>query len=88
MNQVALNNPLFSTGNELTPGVKYDFKFKDYAPWVFRHLREKFHVDAADYMVSESGSLCVLVCFQAVNSFLTGKSIPPPSLPPVASRCR
>ncbi|CDH54624.1 phosphatidylinositol-4-phosphate 5-kinase its3 [Lichtheimia corymbifera JMRC:FSU:9682] len=38
------------TGNELTPGVKYDFKFKDYAPWVFRHLREKFHVDAADYM--------------------------------------
>ncbi|KAI8077138.1 hypothetical protein BDF21DRAFT_439204 [Thamnidium elegans] len=40
------------TGNELTPGVKYDFKFKDYAPWVFRNLREKFHVDAADYMMS------------------------------------
>ncbi|KAI9313741.1 hypothetical protein BX666DRAFT_1973038 [Dichotomocladium elegans] len=40
------------TGNELTPGVKYDFKFKDYAPWVFRHLREKFHIDAADYMMS------------------------------------
>ncbi|KAI8063676.1 uncharacterized protein B0P05DRAFT_476644 [Gilbertella persicaria] len=40
------------TGNELTPGVKYDFKFKDYAPWVFRYLREKFHVDAADYMMS------------------------------------
>ncbi|OBZ83137.1 Phosphatidylinositol 4-phosphate 5-kinase its3 [Choanephora cucurbitarum] len=39
-------------GNELTPGVKYDFKFKDYAPWVFRYLREKFHVDAADYMMS------------------------------------
>lgn len=59
----------FSTGNELTPGVKYDFKFKDYAPWVFRHLREKFHVDAADYMVSESGCFGLL---QAVNSFLTG----------------
>lgn len=43
--------PTFSTGNELTPGVKYDFKFKDYAPWVFRHLRERFRVDAADYMV-------------------------------------
>ncbi|KAG0793158.1 hypothetical protein G6F29_005490 [Rhizopus arrhizus] len=40
------------TGNELTPGVKYDFKFKDYAPWVFRYLREKFHIDAADYMMS------------------------------------
>ncbi|KAI9249883.1 hypothetical protein BY458DRAFT_445085 [Sporodiniella umbellata] len=40
------------TGNELTPGVRYDFKFKDYAPWVFRHLREKFHIDAADYMMS------------------------------------
>lgn len=36
----------------MTPGVKYDFKFKDYAPWVFRNLREKFHVDAADYMMS------------------------------------
>ncbi|KAI7857813.1 hypothetical protein BDC45DRAFT_434825 [Circinella umbellata] len=40
------------TGNELTPGVKYDFKFKDYAPWVFRALREKFHLDAGDYMMS------------------------------------
>ncbi|KAI9481255.1 MAG: hypothetical protein EXX96DRAFT_480589, partial [Benjaminiella poitrasii] len=40
------------TGNELTPGVKYDFKFKDYAPWVFRYLREQFHIDAADYMMS------------------------------------
>lgn len=40
------------TGNELTPGVKYDFKFKDYAPWVFRYLREQFRIDAADYMMS------------------------------------
>ncbi|KAI9485326.1 MAG: hypothetical protein EXX96DRAFT_544735 [Benjaminiella poitrasii] len=40
------------TGTELTPGVKYDFKFKDYAPWVFRYLREKFHVEASDYMMS------------------------------------
>ena len=39
-------------GNELTPGVKYDFKFKDYAPWVFRHLRGDFHIDPADYLVS------------------------------------
>lgn len=38
-------------GDELTPGAKYDFKFKDYAPWVFRNLREKFGVDPADYLV-------------------------------------
>ncbi|THG94583.1 hypothetical protein EW026_g6916 [Hermanssonia centrifuga] len=29
-------------GNELTPSTKYDFKFKDYAPWVFRELREEY----------------------------------------------
>ena len=41
-----------STGNELTPSAKYDFKFKDYAPWVFRHLRAKFGLDPADYLMS------------------------------------
>ncbi|KAL4894234.1 hypothetical protein BDV59DRAFT_16156 [Aspergillus ambiguus] len=40
------------TGNELTPSAKYDFKFKDYAPWVFRHLRAKFRIDPADYLMS------------------------------------
>jgi 1-phosphatidylinositol-4-phosphate 5-kinase len=40
------------TGNELTPSAKYDFKFKDYAPWVFRHLRAQFHLDPADYLIS------------------------------------
>ncbi|KAI9747669.1 MAG: hypothetical protein M4579_007419 [Chaenotheca gracillima] len=40
------------TGNELTPSAKYDFKFKDYAPWVFRHLRAKFMLDPADYLMS------------------------------------
>ncbi|OAD78205.1 hypothetical protein PHYBLDRAFT_97688, partial [Phycomyces blakesleeanus NRRL 1555(-)] len=40
------------TGDELTPGAKYDFKFKDYAPWAFRHLREKFGIDPADYLIS------------------------------------
>ncbi|KAF2443940.1 SAICAR synthase-like protein [Karstenula rhodostoma CBS 690.94] len=39
-------------GNELTPSAKYDFKFKDYAPWVFRHLRSIFGLDPADYLVS------------------------------------
>lgn len=40
------------TGNELTPSAKYDFKFKDYAPWVFRHLRQRFRLDPADYLIS------------------------------------
>ncbi|KAI0726501.1 SAICAR synthase-like protein [Fomitopsis betulina] len=40
-------------GNELTPSARYDFKFKDYAPWVFRELREDFFLlDPADYLVS------------------------------------
>lgn len=42
-----------SVGNELTPSAKYDFKFKDYAPWVFRELRDDhFHLDPADYLLS------------------------------------
>lgn len=40
------------TGNELTPSAKYDFKFKDYSPWVFRRLRTIFGLDPADYLVS------------------------------------
>jgi 1-phosphatidylinositol-4-phosphate 5-kinase len=36
----------------LTPSAKYDFKFKDYAPWVFRHLRTRFNLDPADYLMS------------------------------------
>jgi 1-phosphatidylinositol-4-phosphate 5-kinase len=40
-------------GNELTPSAKYDFKFKDYAPWVFRELRENhFQLDPSDYLMS------------------------------------
>jgi 1-phosphatidylinositol-4-phosphate 5-kinase len=30
---------------------KYEFRFKDYCPWVFRSLREAFKIDAADYLV-------------------------------------
>ncbi|KAJ4293042.1 Phosphatidylinositol-4-phosphate 5-kinase [Collariella sp. IMI 366227] len=42
-------------GNELVPSAKYDFKFKDYAPWVFRHLRALFRLDPADYLISLTG---------------------------------
>ncbi|KAF2641225.1 SAICAR synthase-like protein [Massarina eburnea CBS 473.64] len=48
----SLQHLLSFTGNELTPSAKYDFKFKDYAPWVFRHLRTNFGLDPADYLVS------------------------------------
>lgn len=48
-----INCFIFSVGNELTPSAKYDFKFKDYAPWVFRELREEyFRLDPADYLLS------------------------------------
>ena len=42
----------YSIGNELTPSARYDFKFKDYAHWIFRELREYFHLDPADYLLS------------------------------------
>jgi 1-phosphatidylinositol-4-phosphate 5-kinase len=42
-------------GSELTPSSKYDFKFKDYCPEVFRDLRSSFGIDPADYLVSITG---------------------------------
>lgn len=42
-------------GNELTPSSKYDFKFKDYCPEVFRELRGLFGIDPADYLISITG---------------------------------
>ncbi|ODV85036.1 hypothetical protein CANARDRAFT_28756 [[Candida] arabinofermentans NRRL YB-2248] len=39
-------------GNTMTPSTKYEFKFKDYAPEVFRHLRNVFNIDQADYLLS------------------------------------
>ncbi|CAK9228070.1 unnamed protein product [Sphagnum jensenii] len=43
-------------GTSLTPTHdSCDFKWKDYCPMVFRHLREMFKIDAADYMLSLCG---------------------------------
>lgn len=42
-------------GTELTPSSKYDFKFKDYCPEVFRELRILFGIDPADYLMSITG---------------------------------
>ena len=39
-------------GNELASKSTYDFKFKDYAPSVFRDLRRHFGLDAGDYLLS------------------------------------
>lgn len=39
----------------MVPSAKYDFKFKDYAPWVFRRLRALFRLDPADYLMSLTG---------------------------------
>lgn len=42
-------------GSELTPSSRYDFKFKDYCPEVFRELRSLFGIDPADYLISITG---------------------------------
>eukprot|EP01086_Lenisia_limosa_P012907 TRINITY_DN41574_c0_g1_i1.p1 TRINITY_DN41574_c0_g1~~TRINITY_DN41574_c0_g1_i1.p1 ORF type:complete len:644 (+),score=184.52 TRINITY_DN41574_c0_g1_i1:142-2073(+) len=40
-------------GSRVTVATKkYDFKFKDYMPIIFKKLRERFGLDAADYMIS------------------------------------
>ncbi|KAJ3017198.1 UNVERIFIED_CONTAM: Phosphatidylinositol-4-phosphate 5-kinase [Siphonaria sp. JEL0065] len=43
------------TGNELLPKASYDFKFKDYAPWIFRNIRDVFRIDAPEYLLSLTG---------------------------------
>lgn len=44
-------------GSASTPPHKLrnSFKFKDYSPLVFRHLRERFGIDGAEYMLSLCG---------------------------------
>lgn len=46
-------------GSQLTPSTKYDFKFKDYAPEVFRRLRQIFDIDPSDYLMSIAENTCV-----------------------------
>ncbi|KAH9310421.1 hypothetical protein KI387_025456 [Taxus chinensis] len=38
------------------PHHSVEFRWKDYCPMVFRHLRELFKIDAADYMLSICGN--------------------------------
>jgi 1-phosphatidylinositol-4-phosphate 5-kinase len=55
-------------GNTQAPPTKYEFKFKDYAPDVFRELRSTFNVNQADYLMSLNDEIGV----KAVGS--SGKS--------------
>jgi len=48
-----------SNNNELMPSSSYYYKFKDYAPWVFRSIREICKIDTADYLVK----ICILILF-------------------------
>ncbi|KAG8378319.1 hypothetical protein BUALT_Bualt08G0125100 [Buddleja alternifolia] len=44
-------------GSKITPPHQsWDFRWKDYCPVVFRHLRELFQVDPADYMLAICGN--------------------------------
>ncbi|XP_015955783.1 phosphatidylinositol 4-phosphate 5-kinase 1 [Arachis duranensis] len=44
-------------GSKVTPRHQsMDFRWKDYCPMVFRHLRELFAIDPADYMLAICGS--------------------------------
>jgi len=41
----------FRYNNELLPSSKYYYKFKDYAPRVFRSIREICKISSEDYLV-------------------------------------
>ena len=65
------------TGSEDTPSSRYDFKFKDYAPWVFRALREQFSIDAADYLVNknrkENTCTIIILLLSLLSGLLDGQ---------------
>ncbi len=52
--QYARTYNFMQQASDITPS-KYEFRFKDYSPWVFRSLRSAFKIDAADYLVSLTG---------------------------------
>lgn len=57
-----------SSGPIPTPGhSQRDFQFRDYAPSVFRRLREHFGIDSADYLVRLEFNV-VITSFDACSS--------------------
>jgi len=49
-----------STGKILKEGEKYDFEFKDYAPNVFKKIREFSNINCSDYIKSISDKFMLL----------------------------
>jgi len=49
----------FQDNDTITPALNYDFRFYDYAPQVFRWLRDQFNIDQANYLISITGQLIV-----------------------------
>ena len=46
-----------SEGSSTTPAHQMrDFKFKDYSPQVFRHIRDRFDIKPADYLLGVCGN--------------------------------
>ena len=57
----AATKAVFPRGGSPTtpPHESHDFKWKDYCPMVFRRLREKFGIDAGEYMLSLCGDMAL-----------------------------
>lgn len=55
--------------SEVVPSAKYDFKFKDYSPKVFRELRRLFKIDTAEYLMSLTGEYRF---YEAISSGKSG----------------
>jgi 1-phosphatidylinositol-4-phosphate 5-kinase len=60
--QAAVSMGFPRAGSSTTPPhASHDFKWKDYCPMAFRKLRERFGIDAGDYMLSLCGArLCAV----------------------------
>ncbi|KAI9218138.1 hypothetical protein BC828DRAFT_389409 [Blastocladiella britannica] len=56
------------TGSELEPSQRYDFKFKDYCPMVFRKIRAAFGLTAPDYLNSLTGKYILSELFSPGKS--------------------
>ncbi|KAJ3372905.1 Phosphatidylinositol-4-phosphate 5-kinase [Allomyces arbusculus] len=57
-----------ATGAELDPSQRYDFKFKDYCPMVFRKIRTAFSLRGADYLSSLTGKYILSELFSPGKS--------------------
>jgi len=68
--------PFPPKGSPLTPPhqLAHTFKFKNYAPKVFRRLRQLFGIDSASYMLS--GSSAMNRCFDDLKNSLWKLQLP------------